>query len=81
MRTQHIFLFLNKLAVIKLGIKSVLFKKLCVSSLLDNVSVLHNEYQVGFLNGRKSVGNDKARAPVHHRRKCLLNTNFGSRIY
>lgn len=46
------FLLKGKLAVIQHGIKPVLVKQLLMITLLNDISVLHNENYVCFANGR-----------------------------
>ena len=43
--------YYTKLAVVKLTVESAKLKELLVSSSLDNISVLHNEDEIGVLYG------------------------------
>ena len=49
-------------------------------TLLDDVSVSHDQYNIGFLYGRKSVSYYEAGSSVHHLRKGLLYTDLCSGI-
>ena len=50
-------------------------------SLLDNVTVFHNQDQVCILDGRKSVRDHKACSALHQIVHGFLDTHFGSGIY
>ena len=47
-----------KLTVIQFLIKSALFQQFLMISLLDDMSILHNQDHICILNGRKAMGND-----------------------
>lgn len=61
---EVIFLHLMfKLAVIQVRIEALLFQQFFMVALLDNVSAVHDENCVRFLDGRKSVRDNEAVLP------------------
>ena len=48
--------------------------------LLDDAAILHNKDDIRLADGGKPVGDDEARAPLHHARKGLLNFQFRARV-
>ena len=49
-------------------------------ALLDDVTVLDDENDVGVLNGRKAMGNDKAGATLHEALHGRLDLYLGARV-
>ena len=70
-----------ELRIIKVIIESVLRQKLFMRTLFDNITLVHNEYDVGIFDGRKSVRDYKRSLSVHKLFKRPLYLEFGSGIY
>ena len=51
-----------------------------MASLLDNLSVFHDEDQRSVADRGQTVGNDKTRSALHQLVKRLLNLQFGTGI-
>lgn len=68
--------FPGELAVIQIGIKSVLAEQLFVAAFFNNISVFHHKNHVGIFNGRKTVGDNKARTVGHQFVHRFLNIHF-----
>ena len=49
-KSEYSFLYVNVLTIIKCSVKAAVGKELFVASLLDDISVLHNQDHVGFLD-------------------------------
>lgn len=69
-----------ELALIQIPVESVLFKKFSVISLLDDLSVFHDQDQVRLPDGRKAVCHDKRGPPLHQFRKGVLDLDLRSGI-
>ena len=62
-------------------IEAAFCDKLVVASFFDDVTVLHNEDHIRFLNGGKSVGDNEACSALHELREGFLYPYFGTGIY
>ena len=70
-----------KLGIIKVRIETSCCKKFLMSSLLNDISILHDKNQICVTDRGKSVCNDKAGSALHQVIHCLLDLNLGSCIY
>ena len=55
-----------KLALIELSVKSALLEQLVVAALFHNLSVPHDQNDVGGADGGEPVGHNEAGAALHH---------------
>lgn len=69
-----------ELTVIEVGVEPVLGEQILMLSLLNDVTVFHDQDDVGIANGGQSVCHDKACATVHHAGKRILDFQLGARI-
>lgn len=60
--------------------RSFLRHQFFVIALLDDVSILQNQDQIGIADRRKTMGDDEARSAFHQVIHGLLDLNFRSRI-
>ena len=70
----------GKLAVVQRCIKAVCREKCFMTSLFDDVTVLHYENHVRFLDGGETVGDDEGSPSLHHGFEGVLNFKLGSGI-
>src|SRR5659263_205685 len=70
----------GELAVIKVGVESVLCEQLLVSPLLDDRTMVHDKDVVSVSDGRETVGNDETGPPGHQLCHCFLDAYFRSGI-
>ena len=67
------FLSVTELAVVKIGIKTILFHQFLMISLFDDRAILHHQNHIRALDCGKPVGNDKAGSTLHHSAESILN--------
>ena len=70
-------LLLIVLKHIETVISALLFEKLGVVALLDDLAVREVDDIIGVLNGREAVRNDQKRTDIHHLFKRILNKHLG----
>src|SRR5450759_3863384 len=70
----------SELAVIEIGIESVLCEQLLVSALFNDRTVVHDKDVVRISDGRETVGNDEAGPTGHQLCHCFLDAYFRSGI-
>src|ERR1700691_878369 len=66
---------LGKLQLIQLCIDTVLFHEFSVRTLLNDASIMHDQYRIGLENCRKTVRNDDRSSP---RKRNLERPLYGS---
>ena len=71
---------LRKLALIERSVEAALTEQGVVRALLGDAPVLHDQNDIGTLNGGETVSDDEARAPLHHlsegdRKSTRLNSS------
>ena len=67
----------GELAVVQVGVESVLCEQLLVGALLNDRTVVHDQDMVRVSDGRETVGDDEAGPASHQASHGLLNENFG----
>lgn len=77
---SRLSLFFLELTVIQIRIEALPCQQLFMISLLNDISVLHHQDQICILNGRKSVGDNKAGSALHQVIHSLLDLHFCSCI-
>ena len=73
-------LHITELALIQLCIEPFLLQQFLMLAGLQNMSVLHNQNHIRFLNGRQPVCHHKARPSLHQFLECFLDTDLCHRI-
>ena len=69
-----VFLLGNgKLTVVQFGVEAALRQQALVIALFDDITVLHHQNDIRFLDGGQSVGDDKACSALHHGGKGVLD--------
>ena len=52
-----------------------------MTSLFNDISVIHEQNAVRIADCGKPVRDDKGRSSLHERRHCLTDFRFGARVY
>ena len=79
--TKNMVYFVSESCFPKLCVESVSLKKIVMRALLDYVSVLHNEDEIGLLDGGKSVCHYKRGPSDSKLVKCFSYLAFGEHVY
>ena len=69
-----------KLRIVKICIEPVCREQFFVISLLDDVSVFHDENQIRITNRGQPVGDDEACSALHQVIHGFLDLDFGSGV-
>ena len=69
-----------KLTIIELCIETVFVQKLFMSTLLNNLPLVHHQNQIRLFNSRQAMRHNKARPPLHHSVKGLLYMHLGTGV-
>src|SRR5450756_1792285 len=70
----------SELAVVEVGVESVLCEQLLVAALFDDRTMVHDKDVVRISDGRETVGNDETGPAGHQLCHCLLDAYFRSGI-
>ena len=69
-----------KLAVVQLRIEAALSHQCIMVTLLNDISILHDQNQIGIPDCLKAVRDNKARPSLHQIIHCLLNLRLSTGI-
>ena len=72
--------FFCELAIVEVGIKSILAHEFLVITLLDNISIFHHENQIRITDSGQAMGNDKGSSAFHEFVHGFLNQLFCSGV-
>ena len=70
-----------KLAEIKVMVKTLRVKQLCMRTALDNLSLIDDQNLIGFPDGAQPVGNDKAGPSFHQPQHGFLDVLLRTGIH
>ena len=70
-----------ELGIVQVGVKTARCQQFVVSTLFDDIAVLHYQNQVGIPNRGQPMGDDKAGAALHQIVHGLLNEQLRTRIH
>lgn len=79
-RLFYLSLLPCKLAVIQVGVETICCQQLFVSTLLNDIAVIHYQDAVSISDSGQTVSNDKACSAIHQIRHSLLDLRFSSCI-
>ncbi len=61
-------------------VNALLLEQLRMRTLRDDISLIHHDNVTGVLHGRKTVRDDKRRAPLHQVAQRIMDGDFVCRI-